>query len=224
MLTHDEQYIRPEEASKILQVTPGTLRSWSLQGKLKFVITKGRHRRYLRSSVLGYKEQCDSGEKPEEIKKEKICYARVSSYSQKKDLDTQLKFFQDKYPNHKCIRDLGSGLNFKRKGFLYILDSASKGTIEELVITHRDRLCRFGFEIIERLVQKTTMGGSWFSIMKNSPLKRNSSETCLESKLHRLSLWVKKALSIVPLLAESNMYRNPFLLKLSPDPRSLIHL
>ena len=43
MLTHDEQYIRPEEASKILQVAPGTLRSWSLQGKLKFVITKGRH-------------------------------------------------------------------------------------------------------------------------------------------------------------------------------------
>ena len=155
----DEKYIRPEAACRMLQVVPGTLRSWANQGKLEFVTTKGGHRRYSYNSVLsqasqvGQAERSEQEQNPDKIRR-KICYARVSSYTQKKDLDTQLEFFQSKFPEHTCIKDLGSGLNFKRKGFLSILDGALKGTIEEVVVTHKDRLCRFGFEIIERVLQK----------------------------------------------------------------------
>lgn len=50
-------------------------------------------------------------------------------------------------------RDTGSGLNFKRKGFLTILDRHMRGEIKELVVAHRDGLCRFGFELLERIAE-----------------------------------------------------------------------
>jgi predicted site-specific integrase-resolvase len=62
------------------------------------------------------------------------------------------------YPEHEIVSDIGSGINFKRKGLLSILDSAIKGDIEEIVVTHRDRLCRFGFELIERVITSGSQG------------------------------------------------------------------
>ena len=87
--------------------------------------------------------------------KRNICYCRVSSSSQKEDLERQVEFFRCKYPNHEIIKDIGSGLNFKRKGFNSILDFAIKGDIGEVVVTHKDRLCRFGFELVLRIIEST---------------------------------------------------------------------
>src|SRR5665213_3494993 len=100
-----ERFIRPEEACRILQVTPGTLRSWSKDGKLEYAKTKGGHRRYNYSSVISLSE----GEEkvPAERLRRKICYARVSSYTQKKDLETQIEFFKARYPTYESIKDLG---------------------------------------------------------------------------------------------------------------------
>jgi len=143
-------FIRPEEACKILQVTLGTLRSWAKRGKIEYTRTKGGHRRYKLSSILKIEKQ---EIQTENNTRRKVCYARVSSYTQKKDLETQLHFFQDRYKDHEVFRDIGSGLNFKRRNFLFLLDEALKGNIEEIVVTHRDRLCRFGFELFERILQ-----------------------------------------------------------------------
>jgi putative resolvase len=84
-------------------------------------------------------------------KKEKIniCYCRVSSRKQKGDLARQIKFMKKKYPNHEIIKDIGSGLNFKRIGLKKILKLAINGEINELVISYKDRLARFGFDLIE---------------------------------------------------------------------------
>ena len=87
--------------------------------------------------------------------KRNICYCRVSTSSQKEDLERQVEFFRCKYPNHEIIKDIGSGLNFKRKGFNSILDFAFKGDIGEVVVTHKDRLCRFGFELVLRIIEST---------------------------------------------------------------------
>jgi predicted site-specific integrase-resolvase len=73
-------------------------------------------------------------------------------------LETQVEFFRTRYPDYEIIKDLGSGINFKRKGFLSILDSAVKGDISEVVVTHKDRLCRFGFELIERIITEHSKG------------------------------------------------------------------
>ena len=87
--------------------------------------------------------------------KRNICYCRVSTSSQKEDLERQIEYFRCKYPDYEIIKDIGSGLNFKRKGFNTILDIAFKGDIGEVVVTHKDRLCRFGFELVLRIIEST---------------------------------------------------------------------
>ena len=149
MSNNEEKYLRPEEVSKILQVTTKTLENWSNQGILKCVRTKGNHRRYLMSDVISI----TPGKK--QTTKRNICYCRVSNSSQKEDLERQVEYFRCKYPSHEIIKDIGSGLNFKREGFNTILDSAFKGDIGEVVVTHKDKLCRFGFELFLRIIENT---------------------------------------------------------------------
>ena len=65
------------------------------------------------------------------------------------DLERQKCYFKSRYPDHKLVTDIGSGLNWKRKGLKTILDLAMQGNISEVVVAHRDRLCRFAFELLE---------------------------------------------------------------------------
>jgi predicted site-specific integrase-resolvase len=60
---------------------------------------------------------------------------------------------QENYPGHKIITDIGSGINFKRKGLRSIIQMACKGLISEVVVAYRDRLCRFAFELVEWILQ-----------------------------------------------------------------------
>ena len=94
------------------------------------------------------------------VKKErkKICYCRVSSNKQKEDLERQVKYMKEKFPTYEIIKDIGSGLNYKRKGLEEILEKAISGEIEEIVIAYKDRLTRFGYEMIEWLISKYSNG------------------------------------------------------------------
>ncbi|MCP4054556.1 MAG: IS607 family transposase, partial [Mesoflavibacter sp.] len=66
----------------------------------------------------------------------------------------QVDLMQEKYPDAKVIKDIGSGLNFKRKGLKAILEQAIKGDCVNLYIAHKDRLCRFGFDLIEWIFKR----------------------------------------------------------------------
>ena len=144
-------YYRPEDVCRILKITSRTLARWNKEGKLNFIRTEGKHRRYLKKDI-------DSRRiKPDKIRK-RICYCRVSTSGQKEDLDRQIQFFKLNYPDYTIISDNGSGINFKRKGFKTILESAIKGDIEEVVVTHKDRLCRFGFDLIEGIIKEHSNG------------------------------------------------------------------
>ena len=92
------------------------------------------------------------------INKKKICYCRVSSNKQKEDLERQVKYMKEKFPTYEIIKDIGSGLNYKRKGLEEILEKAISGEIEEIVIAYKDRLTRFGYEMIEWLISKYSNG------------------------------------------------------------------
>jgi predicted site-specific integrase-resolvase len=142
----NEKFLQPSHAAKLLDVTTRTLFTWEEKGKIKAIRTSGGHRRYILSSFPNYQKFIKQ--------KRNICYCRVSTSSQKEDLERQEQYFRTRFPNYEIVRDIGSGINFKRKGFNSILDSALKGDISEIVVTHRDRLCRFGFELIERIVSK----------------------------------------------------------------------
>ena len=146
-----EKFITPIEASKILNVAKQTLVNWENSGKIKAFRTKGGHRRYLKSSII--KETSNNNRE-----KRKICYCRVSTPSQKEDLERQVIFFKNKFPNYEIIKDIGSGLNFKRKGLTTILDQAIQGNIQEVVVTHRDRLSRFSFDFFQRIIEEYSNG------------------------------------------------------------------
>ena len=81
--------------------------------------------------------------------KQQICYCRVSSSKQMDDLERQKSFFRSKFPDHDLVTDIGSGINWKRKGLQTILERAMQGKISQVVIAHRDKLCRFAFELLE---------------------------------------------------------------------------
>lgn len=130
------------QAAKELGVHPNTLRKWARESKIKFVRTAYGQRRYDCSSVAGA------------VPGARVCYCRVSSAKQRDDLERQVAFMRNRYPQHEIIEDIGSGLNFKRKGLLAILERASQGGIAEVVVAHRDRLCRFGIELVRWLVER----------------------------------------------------------------------
>jgi predicted site-specific integrase-resolvase len=70
------------------------------------------------------------------------------------DLERQKDFFRHNYPDHELVTDIGSGINWKRKGLQTILDKGLSGDISEVVVAHRDRLCRFAFDLIEGILEK----------------------------------------------------------------------
>jgi predicted site-specific integrase-resolvase len=72
----------------------------------------------------------------------------------KDDLNSQIEHLKTRYPNHELIEDIGSGLNFKRKGFNTLLERVLSGNVSEIVVAHRDRLCQFGFELVEPIANK----------------------------------------------------------------------
>jgi predicted site-specific integrase-resolvase len=89
-----------------------------------------------------------------------ILYSRVSSSKQKDDLERQKQYLRDNLPNKyprtnlNDISDVGSGLNFKRQGLLQILGLVKEGEVSTIVVASRDRLARFGFELIEWLCKE----------------------------------------------------------------------
>ena len=134
-------YVRPKQASKFYNVSENTLRTWSSEGRIKYSTTQGGHRRYLIEENPNAKILS-----PERTK---IIYARVSSGKQRDDLKRQSDYLKQKYPEHKLITDIGSGINFQRTGFKKILESVFNGTVQQVVVAHKDRFTRFGYDLFE---------------------------------------------------------------------------
>ena len=145
----EDEYITTKEAKEISKVSVKTLRLWDKEGKIRTIRTSSNIRRYNIKDIQNIINNSD----PDETK-EKICYCRVSSREQMDDLDRQKDFFRNKFPTHNLVTDVGSGINWKRKGLTTILDKAMHGDISEVVVAHRDRLSRFAFELLEWIFKR----------------------------------------------------------------------
>ena len=140
------KYLTISQAAKILSVSTSTMRRWEREEKLvPDERTKGNQRRYLLSSIRPEFRK-DGG------KRKTIAYARVSSHDQKQDLKTQKEmlelFCSSNGWKFELIRDLGSGMNYKKKGLKQLISLILDGDIERLVLSHKDRLLRFGAELV----------------------------------------------------------------------------
>jgi predicted site-specific integrase-resolvase len=131
-----------------VEIHATTLRNWAVAGKIDFIQTPCGKRMYNKCQVLqrlGVDEQ---------ETRRSVVYARVSSSHQKEDLDRQLQRLQSEFPSYDTYSDIGSGLNWHRKGLRAILEGVYNNDIGEVVVTYRDRLCRFGFELLEWIFEK----------------------------------------------------------------------
>jgi len=135
---------RPHEFAKKIGVSVKTLRRWDTVGKLIAKRTLSNHRYYDDSDfhkLYGIQEEA----------KKIVVYCRVSSHRQKDDLKSQIMAMEqfclaDGIAVDSFLQEIGGGMNFKRKKFLSLMSRIQKGEISKLLIAHKDRLCRFGFD------------------------------------------------------------------------------
>lgn len=135
------RYITPQQAKQMFGFHPKTLNRWALANKIDFIRSVGGHARYSIDSL----KQISYTEDNRKI----ILYARVSTATQKDDLKSQSDYISKAYPQCRVISETGSGMNFKRKKFIEIMEAVARKEVKLIVIAHKDRLVRFGFEFIE---------------------------------------------------------------------------
>lgn len=127
-----------------------TLKKWAADGKINIIQTPGGKRLYLTKDII------ELFQGKEEIEKRKIgvIYGRVSSQKQTEDLERQVNYLKELYPDYEIIKDVASGLNFERKGLKKLLEMCSEGCVSTVVVTNKDRLARYGTELILWIFQK----------------------------------------------------------------------
>jgi predicted site-specific integrase-resolvase len=139
----DDRWVATKEACEFYGVSGNTIRRWADDGSVISKRTPRGPRRYLISSKGVLRTQENTTEKLNYI------YVRVSSQKQREDMDRQEAFLRDKYPDHIVVKDIGSGLNYKRRGLLKLLRLSNQKTVHQIVVFSKDRLCRFGFELLQ---------------------------------------------------------------------------
>ncbi len=143
------KYYSAKTVTQILGVTAQTLRNWDKEGKLKPSYTKSNgYRYYSEEDVLSYTKERNT-------KKEKklVGYVRVSSKKQEDDLIRQKEnlenYLKQTNQEYEIISDIGSGINYNKPGLRKLIEKINKKEVDEIVVLYKDRLLRYGFELIE---------------------------------------------------------------------------
>lgn len=143
---------KPQEFAEMIGVSVKTLQRWDNEGKLKAYRTPTDRRYYTHKQYIDY---MDDGK----TKNGKtVIYTRVSTTNQKDDLQNQVEFLKQ-YANARGIivdeifEDIGSGLNYNRKKWNKLIEDCMLGLIKTIIIAHKDRFIRFGYEWFERFLK-----------------------------------------------------------------------
>lgn len=145
---------KPKDFAELVGVSVKTLQRWDREGTLKANRTPTDRRYYTYAQYLQFK-----GIHTENDQRQIVIYARVSTRNQKDDLQNQVAFLRQ-FCNARgmivdqCIEDYGSGLNYNRKKWNELLNEVMEQKIKTIVITHKDRFVRFGYEWFEKFCMK----------------------------------------------------------------------
>ena len=136
-----QRLVKIGAAAALLGTTPAQLRKWEKTGELLPARkTRGGTRYYAMTDILGVSNEAAPT----------VCYARVSSHDQKADLEA---YCAAQGWRTEVIRDLGSGMNYRKKGLQQLLEMILRRQVKRLVLTHKDRLLRFGAELVFTLCE-----------------------------------------------------------------------
>ncbi|MEB3342488.1 IS607 family transposase [Okeania sp.] len=122
-----------------------TLVRWEQNGEINAIKTPSGQRRYDIDSYI---------KKTPITNRKTVLYCRVSSNAQKSDLNKQVAELQSLYPNAETIKEIGGGLNFKRQKLLNLLSQILKGEVQRVIVAHKDRLARFGFDLFNWICEQ----------------------------------------------------------------------
>eukprot|EP00122_Pirum_gemmata_P009988 Pgem_evm2s9224 len=158
-------YVTPTQASKYYAVNLETLRRWANKKEIQYKLTPGNHARYWIDnyedksfeSVKNNENQSNSllsTKKQDVVRRIDAIYCRVSSNKQKDDLERQKQYLLEKYPKAKTYVEIGSSLTMHRAKLQSLLTQISIGKISRVIITHKDRITRFGYEWFEFICNK----------------------------------------------------------------------
>jgi putative resolvase len=182
---------------KIIGVTTRTLQRWDDDGKLIAHRTASGRRFYTETQYREYMN-LDSDKKPQKT----ICYTRVSSGTQKKDLQNQIAALetfvvaQGKSVD-EWLTDIGSGIDYKRKAFVQLMKDVEGGTVSEIIIAHKDRLVRFGYEWFESFCESHNCKLTVVNLQSLSPEEEVTQDLltiihCFSSRLYGLRRYKKE--------------------------------
>lgn len=186
------KYVGKKEALEILGLSGMTLLKLEKENKIEIIKTIGGHRKY---NVQKYIDDNKKESEPlKEIKiinnkKINICYIRVSTVGQKSDLEHQREYMMKKYNKYEIIEDIGSGINFNRKGLRKIIKLGIEGKINKLVVAYKDRLTRFGFDLIEDLLKEYS---NCDIVVENDKEDKEPKEELVDDVLQILNVYTAK--------------------------------
>ena len=145
---------KPKDFAELLGVSVKTLQRWDREGTLKANRTPTDRRYYTYHQYLQFK-----GIHTEKDNRKIVIYARVSTRNKKNDLQNQVSFLRQ-FCNAKgiivdqCIEDYGSGLDYNRKKWNQLLGEVMEQKIKTIIVTHKDRFVRFGYDWFEKFCMK----------------------------------------------------------------------
>lgn len=161
--------------AKSLGVSIQTLRNWDKEGKLKPTYVTENGYRYYSEDLLNKFRNIKNVNK---IKKKNILYARVSTKSQKDDLDRQIdnlkQYAYSKGYSFEIITDIGSGINYKKEGLLKMINLVECGEVDRIIVLYKDRLIRFGYDLIEYICK---LNDTKIEIVDNSTISKEQELT-----------------------------------------------
>lgn len=144
-------FVSGARVKRSYDVCTNSLRSWASSGKIRSRTLPGGKHLYALDDVHKLLQPKEGPPVQERIS---LAYARVSSDHQKEDLKRQVDLLKSHRPGIEVVQDVGSGVNFQRKGLLSLLERVLAGTIQQVVVLHRDRLCRIACDLFEHIFQK----------------------------------------------------------------------
>lgn len=152
----NKNYYTTGEVADLFQVSTKTIQKWDNKGILKFERSPTNRRVLPKETLIEYLKSKNMFYEDESLSKRDVIYARVSTYGQQKqgDLDRQVDYIlsnRNDLKNVLVLKELGSGLNSKRKKLLKLIDMILNDEVNRIFITYKERLTRFGFEYIETI-------------------------------------------------------------------------
>lgn len=162
----EKRFVSVGEASRLTGLEAQTVRKMADKASIICYKTPSGQRRIDLQSIQRFCSAVVHDKEEPKVQKQNYLYARVSTKTQMDDLSRQLEFIRKpEYDGYTVVTDIASGINFKRKGLSTILETCLQGNIGEVVVAHRDRLCRFGFDLVEQIVSKA---GGKVTVLDNS--------------------------------------------------------